>query len=364
MAKIIYILSDSDKFKKLYKDSWKLYYDNYKNVISASCRNINHIEYVTLNEKSIFPTGIDLLIVDDEIDVIIEFIISAQKCDLVNNILVIDDLVTMNKYIMYGYTKPKLATLDFLFSGLIDPSQSEGMDSTLHSYTLLKKQWTDTPVLGISNHLKAPEASTLKSTLRSFGDELYDKLTSIEALPYIIENRIEANRLSQFTKGNSTSLELDELVLSINKKFVQRGINLETEKKVSKIKRLLDVQEQILNFVVRHSISYKSTSLAAAMIYIDNNKNFELNELFFNRVNKGTKDNYKAYNLPDQPLAFVQKYFRVFDENGIITKDALILIELFRENPDGWPTSLSLAKNRDKNSYSFVTFLDNIALLI
>lgn len=365
MKNIIYIWGDTKKYYDRYGKQAEFRIANYQKNIRNDSTSVQDLQYMDIDQLDAVNLGIDLVIAEDEIDTSVDLVKSAIKCPMVNTIVICDDLQILNKLAVIIKTPPKILSLDFLFNGLRNPAHKEALKNTLETYTIIKdKFWPNTPVLGITNYLDAPQAVELKGTLRKYGDDLYDKATVYDALPHILENRIEYCKLQNLKKDTASKIKIPDLIKSLNLELIGKEIVIEAEIKAIKIAKLLDLQEKVLQFVFKNEIRYKSTSLAGAILYCEKNPEISLTKIFFTHLNTTAKEEYKKYDLPEQPLASVQKYFKAFDENGIITKEAIIIIQLLKQYPARWPVSLDKALKKNPTSFTFVTFLDNIVVLL
>jgi len=365
MKNIIYIWGDTKRYHDWYGKQADLRIANYQKKIQNDSSSVKGIKYLDIAKLDADNLAIDLIIAEDEIDTIVDLVKSAVKCPVVNTIVICDDLQILIKLGEIIKSPPKILSLDFLFNGLRNPAHKEALTNTLDTYTVIKNRfWPNTPVLGITNYLDAPQAVELKATLRMHGDDLYDKAAVYEALPHILENRIEYCKLLNLKKGTTEKIKIPDLIKSLNLELIEKEIVLKAEIKATKIAKLMDLQEKVLKFIFENEIKYKSTSLAGAILYCEKKPDISLTKIIFTHLNTTAKEGYKKYGLPEQPLASVQKYFKAFDENGIITKEAIIIIQLLKQYPKRWPISLEKALQKNPVSFTFVTFLDNIVVLL
>ena len=285
-----------------------------------------------------------------------------MESTLVKTIFICDDLSSFEK-ILENDIRPKLITLDFMFKN-VNTIHDNILTETLEFYQRIREKWSNVPILGITNFKKdkGNVIDKLKQALEDNGDHAYSKDNIYPILAEILDQTIITSKAKSLKKKMEEGDEdVDEIVEKLNVALLRKEVDLENEEKAKRLIKYLDLQEKLLKFITDNDIKYKSESLAGAILYYEDNPEFEFKRELITQLNTTSREIYKSYNLPNQPLAAIQKYFKPVDEMGIMTKEAIIIIDLIKKNPTKWAISIGLAKGRMPQDPNFKTFLDRVA---
>lgn len=325
----------------------------------------NNVENIKLTDPP------DFIICEDTYDTINILVKSAKECSFVNVIFIFDDLDTFESYytLKDNNTKPKLLSLDFMFNSITEVHESI-INRTSEVYESVKKKWKKLPVIGVTNfkNTRSSEQSVdnLIKKFESNGDAVYDKKGLFTALHQILDNVIIADNVAKLRNiGNPERMEKGDLIDQLNALALSEMVDYSNEKIYARIINYLNIQERIIQFAEEKSIRLKTESLAASMLFYENNVDLGidvnmLKELY--NMNKASQGEIcKKYNIPPQPLPPIKKYFTLKDEDGLFKKEAKIIFAILKENKTNWPKTVELAKSTSLTypANKINTFLDH-----
>lgn len=370
MKEIIYLLRDKGTFKKRNPDDFEEDYQFYINEIQSEIDSVFDVQYKEYSFDLFSTLEPDLVICEDTFSTINILLEKVSNCEFANTVLIIDDLPGLQKLFNAKICKPKIVTFDFLYNTAQEPLDAFLVQS-LNVYKEMKLKWLGTPILGLTlfkNNDDRPLVIELKNEFKKNGDQVYSKDVIVKVLPEILENVLSSSFWQSLkdTQSRKPNDNKSDLIRRLNALLAKEEFNINDDSRLYKrIESYLDIQERIVEFAQKNHIRLKAESLAAAMRFYELNPEKSLDMVFLKELYNSNADTKKEifnnYNLPDQPLAGINKYFKPLDEIGLITKEARIILSLIRQHhPPRWEKSIELSKTRDLSENNKKTFLDSI----
>lgn len=131
--------------------------------------------------------GIDILIVEDEIDTIEDLLKVVLRQNKLHNIFIADNLATSFNLLKGNCKSPAIVTLDFYF-GVINPAHKKRLFETVSTYREIKTKWVNTLVVGLTQNPTAPEVIEFSKEIIAKEDYFLSKDNGFLQILDIINN--------------------------------------------------------------------------------------------------------------------------------------------------------------------------------